>query len=195
MRKKRQPSKSNKRKPVVRSRQSRWLSLFNLRKSMIEKDSKLDTQQVELMGRNLLVSYFIADGVEVALPLRDRGVDLIAFDDLGVDGNFRAIPVQLKASSKKSFSVHKKYDKFPELLMAYIWNAADPLDAALYVMTYKEACDIADGLGWTTTESWILGTGYSTQSPSKKVLQALEKYKYRPGYLAKVVQKATGHIV
>lgn len=149
----------------------------------------MDTQQVELMGRNLLISYFIADGVEVSLPIRDRGIDLIAFDDMSSDGEFRAVPVQLKASSKRSFSVHKKYDKFPNLIMAYVWNAADPANAELFVMSYREACGVAEELGWTKTDSWVLGTGYSSQSPGKRVLAELEKFRYEPGRLADLVSR------
>lgn len=39
----------------------------------------LDTQQLELIGRSLLVGELLRDGLEVALPERDRGIDLIAY--------------------------------------------------------------------------------------------------------------------
>lgn len=38
----------------------------------------LDSQSVEIIGRNFLVSQLVADGLEVTRPERDRGVDLIA---------------------------------------------------------------------------------------------------------------------
>ncbi|MFM9965462.1 MAG: hypothetical protein ACKV2Q_30110 [Planctomycetaceae bacterium] len=42
----------------------------------------LDTQVVELLGRQRLMGELLRDGLEVAVPARDRGVDLIAFADL-----------------------------------------------------------------------------------------------------------------
>lgn len=155
---------------------------------VVANRKKIDTQQVEIIGRNLLVSCCIADGVEVSLPMRDRGIDVIVFDDMCENGRFKALPVQLKSSSDRSFSVHKKYDKFPNLLMAYVWLAADPTDATLFIMTYLEAREIADKLGWTNTDSWITGGGYSTQSPSKRVMDELERYRYRPGLISDMIK-------
>jgi len=40
------------------------------------------SQIVEFLGRQRLIAELIRDGLEVALPTRDRGVDLIAYADL-----------------------------------------------------------------------------------------------------------------
>jgi hypothetical protein len=42
----------------------------------------MDTQLTELIGRNWLVNELLRAGLEVATPLRDRGIDLIAYFDL-----------------------------------------------------------------------------------------------------------------
>ena len=130
----------------------------------------MDTQQVEIIGRNLLVSACVADGLEVSQPLRDRGIDLIIFDDHARHGQFSALPVQLKASSSRSFSVHAKYAKFPNLLMAYTWHSDNPVDARLYIMTYGDALKIAEASGWLSTSSWVDGedTRHSRQAKSLK---------------------------
>lgn len=141
----------------------------------------MDTQQVEIIGRNLLISACIADGLEVSQPLRDRGIDLIIFDDHARQGQFSALPVQLKASSSRSFSVHAKYEKFQNLIMAYTWYSDNPVNAELYIMTYQDAIKIAEQMGWLATSSWIEGGGYSTQSPSKKLIKLLEEFKYKNG--------------
>lgn len=74
---------------------------------------KLDTQQVELIGRNLLVSALLRDGLEVARPERDRGVDVIAYIDVPESGKgFTACPIQMKAYSGAGFSVEAKYQRF-----------------------------------------------------------------------------------
>jgi hypothetical protein len=39
----------------------------------------LDSQQVELIGRSLMVGELLPDGLEVALPERDRGINLIVY--------------------------------------------------------------------------------------------------------------------
>jgi len=36
-----------------------------------------DSQVIELLGRNLLVAELLQAGLEVALPIRDRGIDLV----------------------------------------------------------------------------------------------------------------------
>ena len=156
---------------------------------ILEKNN-MDTQQVEIIGRNLLVSACVADGLEVSQPLRDRGIDLIIFDDHARHGQFSALPVQLKASSSRSFSIHAKYAKFPNLLMAYTWHSDNPVDARLYIMTYQDALDVAKEVGWLSTSSWKDGGGYSTQAPSKKLQNLLEVYQYTPGRI-KVLMEAS----
>lgn len=153
----------------------------------------MDTQQVEIIGRNLLVSACVADGIEVSQALRDRGIDVIIFDDHSQYGQFNALPVQLKASSSRSFSIHAKYAKFPNLLMAYTWHSDNPVDAKLYIMTYKDALEIAKSVGWLDTSSWIDGGGYSTQSPSRKIEAALTTYEYKPGRIRLLMNEASSN--
>ena len=65
----------------------------------------------------------------VAIPARDRGIDLIAYADLGTQvARFSACPIQLKAAIGGSFSVDRKYAKFPNLLIAYVWYLEDRAD-------------------------------------------------------------------
>ena len=42
-------------------------------------DPTADPQVVEVLGRNLLVGVLLTEGVEVALPVRDKGIDLVAY--------------------------------------------------------------------------------------------------------------------
>jgi hypothetical protein len=65
---------------------------------------------VEIIGRNYLVSMVVSDGLEVARPERDRGVDLIAYLDLDEARRFVACPIQMKAATTASFSLFSKYD-------------------------------------------------------------------------------------
>jgi hypothetical protein len=61
------------------------------------KQKQVDSQLIELVGRNWLMSQLQQAGVEVAKPERDRGVDLIAYLE---HPRFVACPIQLKVSSK-----------------------------------------------------------------------------------------------
>ena len=137
----------------------------------------MDSQRVELIGRNWLVNELLQANLEVAIPLRDRGIDLIAFADLYTHvQSFIARPIQMKAASDRSFGVAKKYARFPNLILAYVWYLDEPSKTVTYGLTYQEAVEVADKMGWTKTISWEKGA-YSTKNPSKKLLNLLEPYK------------------
>jgi len=127
----------------------------------------MDTQTIELLGRNKLINELLVDGLEVALPARDRGVDLIAYFDLNSKvTSFVASPIQMKAASTRAFSLDQKYAKFSNLILAYIWGLQAPEQAETFALTYPEAVSIAQAMGWTKTESWARGA-YSTSAPAK----------------------------
>lgn len=136
---------------------------------------KLDTQLVELAGRNWLASELLRSGIEVARPERDRGVDLIAYVDRDARiGDFVACPIQMKAATDAVFSLDPKYARFPGLLLAYVWNVGSPSSTKCYALTYREALSLGRKMGWMKTASWIKGgktgkRGYSTTRPSVRL--------------------------
>ena len=142
----------------------------------------LDTQTIELLGRNRLVNELLRANLEVALPLRDRGVDLIAYVDLrtALDDldSFVACPIQMKAATGASFGVWSKYGKFPNLILAFVWYIDDPERTVTYALTHQESVDVATRMGWTSSNSWNNGRGaYSTTNPSSKLQELLEPYR------------------
>ena len=149
----------------------------------------MDTQTVEIIGRNYLVSMLVSDGLEVARPERDRGVDLIAYLDLDEAGRFVACPIQMKAATAASFSLSRKYERIAQLLLAHVWYANDPDRACAYALRYDEAKRVADEMGWTATESWQRGV-YSTTRPSARLQTLLEPYRMRAGDWLRKVQEA-----
>jgi hypothetical protein len=127
----------------------------------------MDTQTIERVGQHRLASDLLRAGLEVAFPTRDRGVDLIAYLDVGENlGRFVARPIQLKAASQRSFGIWKKYLKFNELIFAFVWNLDGKCEPETYALTCSEAISIGDVMGWTKTASWNDNGGYSTTSPS-----------------------------
>lgn len=142
----------------------------------------MDAQTIEIIGRNKLINELLKAGLEVALPMRDRGIDLIAYVDIGRDEklqSFVACPLQMKAATLCSFGVNQKYEKFPNLILTYVWYLDSPDRNITYALTYAEAFRVAEELGWTKTASWDHGN-YTTNNPSKNLLALLEPHQMTP---------------
>jgi len=136
----------------------------------------MDTQTVEIVGRNYLISQLVRDDLEVARPERDRGVDLIAYLDLDeTGGSFVACPIQMKVATYRSFGLDKKYAKFSRLLLVHVWHVHEPDNARAYALTYEEALAVAERMGWTQTASWKRSR-YDTTRPSNRLVALLEPY-------------------
>jgi hypothetical protein len=146
-----------------------------------------DSQRIELLGRNRLIDELLRDNLEVALPVRDRGIDLIAYADLSESVSaYVARPIQMKASWTQAFGLDRKYEKFPGLLIAYVWHLSSPTDAVTYAMSYEECLSIAEQMGWTQTASWGQGA-YASSRPSKRLIQLLAPFRMGSGTWWKLV--------
>jgi hypothetical protein len=140
----------------------------------------MDTQIVELIGRHHLTAELLRAGMEVATPVRDRGIDLIAYADIDERlTKFASCPIQMKAAMKRSFGLATKYKRVHNLLIAYVWHLEDFHRRVTYALTYQEAFSIAERLGWTRTASWNQGA-YTTTRPSAEILSLLEPYRMTP---------------
>lgn len=141
----------------------------------------MDTQQVEISGRNLLTSVLVAENFEVAQPFRDKGVDLIVYSHAGKE--FKALPIQLKAARKETFSISKKYLQIPSLIMVYVWHVEEPQDAPIYIMPHSVAVKIAELHGYTNSNSWLKDAGEFSVNVrvSVELKKSLESYRYVPG--------------
>lgn len=135
----------------------------------------MDGQVIELIGRHRLIAELLSAGLEVAMPLRDRGIDLIAYADKEVSA-FGAVPIQMKAASEACFAVDQKYSKFPNLVIAYVWHLKEPDHAVTYALTYAEAFEVAQSMGYTDTRSWESGI-YTTTRPSQRLIEKLERFR------------------
>jgi len=134
--------------------------------------TSMDKQQIEAIGRNRLVSELIAADLEVAIPIRDRGVDIVAYREIvGRSAKFRAIPIQMKAASRQAFSVDEKYKKISNLLIAFVWGVQESALSATYVLTYNEAMAI------TRKMKYKFSNGkFSTTRPSQKLIELLRPH-------------------
>jgi hypothetical protein len=145
-------------------------------------DGIVDKSLVELAGRNWLASQLFRAGLEVARPERDRGIDLIAYLDMDNSGSFIACPIQMKAASKAVFSLFPKYERFHDLILAYVWNVETPSHTTCFALTYPEAYRVAETMGYTKRKSWTHGVGpnqlrgWTTTKPSDSLRELLAPY-------------------
>jgi hypothetical protein len=141
----------------------------------------MDAQVVEVLGRHLLVDQLLRAGVEVAQPIRDRGVDLIAYRERGADHlRCQAFPIQLKACSDRAWNIDRKYVDVPGLIIAHIWYVARPTDAVIYAMYYDQALAIAEAMKYAASSSWRDGGYYATTSPAARLVELLGEYRMTP---------------
>ena len=94
--------------------------------------------------------------------------------------SFVARSIQMKAASEEHFFVFRKYEKFPDLILAFVWNLSRSDQTRTYALTYADALEIADAMGWTSTPSWTKKKGYNTQRPSKRMKEILSKHEMTP---------------
>lgn len=149
-----------------------------------------DTQQVEVIGRGRLVEALVLDGVEVALPVRDRGVDLVAYLDRPT---WAAVPLQLKASTHTGWGLSRKYERTAGVVLVYAWHVFDPGAVELRAMTYADAVAIAEEMGYARSASWTEHGSYSvTNVRPGRLCDLLDPYLVTPGsgQLRALVEKA-----
>jgi hypothetical protein len=138
----------------------------------------LDPQQIELLGRNRLVNEIIRAELEVSIPIRDRGIDLIAYADRAE--RFSSCPIQMKSSqSEGRFQIDRKYEKSAGIIFAFVWHLADRDKEITYALSYGDAVKIADQMGYTKTHSWKNLGGYSIRV-NPRLRELLKRYEGTP---------------
>ena len=155
----------------------------------------LDPGAIELIGTHLLIAELLADGIEVAIPIRDRGVDLIAYLEKHdrID-RFYSRPIQLKVASKRAFSLDEKYANIRDVLMVYVWGATGTeADREFYAMTYEQAKQLLVDKEHHLTKSWTGKGKFAISHPALALVSAMQPYKMARGkWAALVTQQAVG---
>jgi len=138
---------------------------------------RTDTQLTELLGTALLQNALMIDDIEVAYPVRDRGIDMLAYIDINSARLFRAIPIQIKAATAEGFGVDKKYEKFSELRIVHIWHVHSNSNARFFLTNYEETKELANGRKTLANgrKNW------HTSAPSEDLKKKLKKYEVLPG--------------
>jgi len=143
----------------------------------------LKSQQVEVIGRNIVINQLVHEGIEVAEPVRDRGIDLVAYlsKEEGAD-RFRARPLQLKVASERSFSIRRKYLEFNQMYVVYVWRVAYPAeDSEIYVLDTQEMVAVGDERGWTSKDTWTKDDRWDETRVTKATKRVIKKHRVRLG--------------
>jgi hypothetical protein len=136
----------------------------------------MDKQQIGIIGKHILIANLLAAGLEVAEPIRDHGVDLIVYRD-GIDGSeFVACQIQLKTSSERIFELYRKYERFNDLRIVYVWNAKNPADAEFYCLTYLEAIGVLKEMKGAQFSILMKKGHWVTTNPSKDLKKMLKDF-------------------
>ena len=111
----------------------------------------MDGQLVELVNTHSVIESILEASLDVAMPIRDDGVDLICYRRKG-DGAWISAPIQVKSR----FDIRQKYLQRLGLLMCYVCSRDK-----IYVLTHTRAMEIAKARGYLNTEAWTVKEGYS----------------------------------
>lgn len=151
---------------------------------------ELDPQHIGIIGKHIVIANLFAAGLEVAEPIRDRGVDLIAFHDGKNGERFDAWPIQVKSSRGKSFLLDKKYEKLPRLIIVYVWNADCHDKNEIFALTYPEALKVLEEQGYANKKSWTQGRKWVVTNVGVKLEMLLEPHRMTPERWAKKLHAA-----
>jgi hypothetical protein len=140
----------------------------------------MDPQQVEILGRNRVVDLLVREDIEVAFPLRDKGIDLIAFIS-PEGGTYAATPIQLKVCSKTGFSLDRKYRRIPGLRLVYVWHVNDGEEQQCFALQYEESLNVMTAMGYAKSNTWGTKGYYANTQPGTALQQQLDPFRVPPG--------------
>lgn len=115
------------------------------------------------------------EGFGSARPVKDHGIDLIAYTDIG-NNKFHAVPLQVKAADEARFVVERKYAG-RGIVMTYIWHAHSRTPR-LFLVPYEDAVKM---LPEQTQQApcWVAKGIWSVPKPGKIWISKLEPFENR----------------
>ncbi len=136
----------------------------------------MDKQLIEVIGRSKFTEFAILSGFELAVPVRDCGIDCLLYFPVEDRLLNTAIPVQLKCYSAQALTVDSRYDRIGNILHVVIWNCltASP---SFFVLTQKHAMQLAAHLKWDKTTGWAnKGGRYDATTATGPIRDAMTQY-------------------
>jgi hypothetical protein len=142
----------------------------------------MDSDTIRLIGRNRVIDELLASGIDVAVPMRDKSFDLIAYADS--DEQIVVCPMQVRCSSGRSFAIDQKMERVPNLLHAYVWGVGTE-KIATYALTHREALTVAEQMGYSMGQTQ---KDLYSMKPSKNLVDLLDRFRMTPETWRKKLQ-------
>lgn len=128
--------------------------------------------QLERIGTAYIIEKCYHEGLSIAYPDIDDGIDLIIYNHEGYF--FNAVPVQIKAFSSESFYTDEAYLRIPKLFIIYLWYVGSGKTIRAFGMPYKEAEAIVNKNNWSRNKG-----KYAYTHGSEVLRRALAQYEIR----------------
>jgi hypothetical protein len=142
-------------------------------------DSRLadDKQLIEVIGKAKFTEFAIRSGFEVAMPVRDCGIDVLLYFPIEDNLLTTTIPVQLKCYSSQALTVDSKYNRMGDLLHVVLWNCTNK-EPSFFALTQKHSMHFAEMFGWDKLPGWINKKGrYDATKATTRIIDEMRQYR------------------
>jgi hypothetical protein len=141
-----------------------------------ETRQTLDSEGVAIVAQNRLIEQLVQAGVDVAVPARRHGFDLIAYlVPRERSENFGACPIRMKAAHGKAFGIDNTFESIANLLNVFVWGVGTET-TSIFALTNRELSAVADQLGYSLSPAFQKGL-YPQQQSAKNLTEALEPFR------------------
>lgn len=112
-------------------------------------------------GEVLVAGELLRQGIEVAYPASDVGVDLLAYrlaPNQTVPARF--VPIQVKSRAKSGYNFQRAwFDRVPGVVLVHVWNLATTPE--FYIFDTLVTVEDALGPVYSKSPSWLHHGGYA----------------------------------
>lgn len=127
--------------------------------------TQLDSQIQEIISRNILINKLLEYEFEVAMPVRDCGIDLLVYKKLESTCYKK---IQLKSSIGKSLSFKRNYHKITDLNFIFILGVISE-KPIIYGLTISELIELLESSGKTYDQAGSVYWKISTKIDREKL--------------------------
>ncbi|MGE3913826.1 MAG: hypothetical protein AB7K36_31070 [Chloroflexota bacterium] len=144
----------------------------------------LNHVEVAELGRDRVIAELQQAGLAVSRPTQHQpGAHLIAYAELATTPPTTVPrPLRVQAASQSSFRVLRWWNNLERVILVYTWHVAAPDQSVSFALTYAEAAQIVERMGWHHSASWRVHGGYGTTNaePNRRLRDLLEPYRMTP---------------
>jgi hypothetical protein len=124
-------------------------------------------------GEALVAAELLRQGISVAYPAYDGGVDLLAYLESDFD---RVVPIQVKTRSETCYNFQKSWFHTDRLVLVQVWQTRTSPE--FYVFSSIEQMEEALG-EHCKTDSWRVQGGYSVTEPCGDDIKRMRPHRNR----------------